>query len=266
MKKSKVILISGDSSGFGLECSKKLIEEGYIVCGLSRHQFKLNGLNHYICDLTKEDEVRQTIEQIISKYNKIDVLINNAGWGIFGSIEETSLEQAKRIFDINFFGTFLLTKYVLPYMRSNNYGRIITISSIGGVIPLPFQSFYSASKSSLEMLFRALQSEIYTYNIKITLVQPGDARTNFTSNRYSNISETSPYKDALNKSIKTISKDERSGFSPTKVSNTINKLIKRKRPPFVVRVGTKDSLLLTIYKIIPKKFATYLLYKIYASK
>lgn len=266
MENTKVILISGDSSGFGLECTKKLIEDGYIVCGLSRHEFKLNGLDHYICDLTNENDIRQTVNKIIDKYKKIDILINNAGWGIFGSIEETTLDQAKRIFEINFFGTFLLTKYVLPHMRKNNFGRIITISSIGGVIPLPFQSFYSASKSSLEMLFRALQSEIYSYNIKVTLVEPGDAKTNFTSNRYANISENSPYKEALTKSIKTISKDERGGFSPIKVSNTISKIIKRKRPPLSIKVGLKDSLLLTVYKIIPKKFATYLLYKIYASK
>lgn len=116
------------------------------------------------------------------------------------------------------------------------------------------------------MLFRALQSEIYSYDIKITLVEPGDARTNFTANRFANISKTSPYKEALKKSIKSISKDEQGGFAPVKVSNKIYKIINKRKPPLVAKIGAKDSFLLLVYKIIPKRFAAYLLYKIYASK
>ncbi|MBO8427141.1 MAG: SDR family oxidoreductase [Firmicutes bacterium] len=264
--KNKVVLISGVSSGFGLETAKLFIDNGYKVIGLSRKDFTYPNLDHYKCDITNEVMIKEVMTNILNKYKHIDILINNAGIGNFGPIEETSSETIKNVFNTNFFGAFLLTKEILPSMRENKGGRIINVSSIGAIIPLPFQAFYSASKASLDTLFCALASEVYKYNIKITSIKPGDAKTNFTKNRTKDlIDKNSSYYEAYIRSLKGVEKDETSGIPSIKIAKTIYKVSKKKHPPLSKNVGLKDSILSKIYKILPKKIGTYLLYKIYAS-
>lgn len=149
-------------------------------------------------------------------------------------------------------------------MRNCKKGLIVNISSIASLIPLPFQSFYSASKASLDMLFSALRVELYPYNIKITSVLPGDSKTGFTSNRKTTISERSIYFERVERGLKTVSKDEENGFDPKKVAKKVFVLSKKKNPPYRVLVGGKDKLLRCLYVVLPKRLRNYLLYKIYA--
>ena len=175
--------------------------------------------------------------------------------------------DARKQLDVTFFGAYIMTKQVLKVMREQNNGRIINVSSIGGVIPLPFQAFYSSSKCAMDMLFDALRAEVYPYHIQITSVKPGDSKTGFTSNRYHpNLNDSSPYKKAVQKCLENITKDEQTGFPPIKVAKKIYKISQKKKAPYSVSVGTKDKFLAFIYKILPKRLRNYLLYKIYAKE
>lgn len=265
-KKERIILITGDSSGFGFEMVKLFINNGDKVIGVSRKAFKYEGLDHYQCDITNENELNNLINYIKDKYNSIDILINNAGLGIFGPIEETSLESVYKIFNLNFFAPFNLTKKVLPLMYLNNNGLIINISSIASIVPLPYQAFYSATKASLDSLFSSLRCEVKDFNIKIISVKPGDAKTNFTKNRsLENLDKDSKYYKTFTKVLKQIEKDETNGISSNVIAKKVYKLTFKKHPPLNKSIGAKDTFLCGIYKILPKKIATYLLYKIYAS-
>lgn len=267
MKKTgRVVLITGESSGFGLEMSKLFIANKDIVCGFSNQEFQMEGIYHQYGDVSKEEDCINVVNNIIAKYGRIDILMNNAGFGIFGPFEETSLQKAKSQVDVSFFGTFLMAKAVLPYMRKQKEGKIINTSSIGGVIPLPFQGFYSASKAAMDMLFTSLRPEVLPYNIQICSIKPGDAKTNFTKNRQKDkLNENSPYKDAFDHCLNSVAKDEQNGIEPIKIAKAAFNISKKKKMPYSKSIGAKDKFLAFIYHILPKRIRNYLLYKIYAS-
>lgn len=266
VKTGRVILITGESSGFGLEMAKLFLKNNDIVCGFSNQQFEMEGIYHQFGDVSKEEDCQRVVKNIIAKYGKIDVLMNNAGFGIFGPFEETPLEKAKKQVDVSFFGTFLMAKAVIPYMRKQGGGKIINTSSIGGVIPLPFQGFYSASKAAMDMLFDSLRPEVLPYNIQICSIKPGDAKTSFTKNREQyRLSEDSPYKDAFDHCLASVAKDEQGGIVPIKIAKVAFNISKRKRLPYSRSIGTKDKALAFLYHILPKRIRNYLLYKIYAA-
>ena len=266
MKEKRVVLITGDTSGFGREMVKYFINNGDIVCGMSRHDYSLDNLSHFKGDITSEDDALRIVKEVINKYKRIDILVNNAGSGIYGPIEETKMSDAEKQINVSFYGAYNMAKCVIPYMRENGGGRIINISSIASIIPLPFQGFYSSAKAGMDTLFNALRAETYPFNIQICSIKPGDAQTSFTSNREKQINTSSPYFEALNKSIKGVEKDENSGFKPDKLAKIVLRISKRKRMPYSRKVGFKDSLLSIIYKILPNRIKNWALYKIYASK
>lgn len=263
-KTNRVVVITGDSSGFGLEMAKLFIANGDKVYGISRREFSLDGLTHYACDISEPENCAKVVCDIASREENIDILINNAGFGISGSVEDTSIESAKKIFDVNFFGAFYLTKYALPFLRIKG-GKIINTSSIASVVPLPFQAFYSATKSALDTLFSALREEVHDYNVTVTSIMPGDAKTDFTKNRVKNQSNQA-YKEVCEKSVKTMEKDEAHGITPQTVACVAFKIANKKRPPYTKLVGKKDSFLCFLFKILPKRFRSFLVRKIYASK
>lgn len=267
LMKKRVVLITGNSSGFGLEMSKLFIKNGDLVCGFSNNKFEMENVYHQVGDVSNEEDCKRCVENIITKYGRIDILMNNAGFGIFGPFEETNLSSAKRQIDVSFFGTFLMAKAVLPYMRKQKSGKIINTSSIGGVIPLPFQGFYSASKAGMDMLFDALRAEVLPFKIQICSLKPGDAKTSFTKNRKKDsLNENSPYQEAFDACLTRISKDEQNGINPHIIALKAFRLSLKRRLPYSIMVGAKDRFLSFIYHILPKRIRNYLLYKIYASK
>ena len=180
----QVILITGASSGIGKATANLLVQQGYTVYGTSRKASEsTNGVRMLTMDVTQPASIQQAVEQILSEQGRIDILINNAGLGISGALELETDEEIGKQMDTNFMGVVRMCKAVIPIMRKERKGFIINISSIGGLIAVPFQGFYSASKFAVEGYSEALQHEVRPFGIRVCLVEPGDFYTNFTANR-----------------------------------------------------------------------------------
>ena len=185
---SQVILITGASSGFGKITAQMLSEQGHIVYGTSRKPSEdMNQVKMLVVDVTNSFSVCQAVERILLEQGRIDVLINNAGIGIGGALELATEEEVNIQMNTNFFGVVNTCKAVLSSMRKARKGKIINMSSIGGVMGIPYQGFYSASKFAVEGYSEALALEVHPFHIKVCVVEPGDFNTGFTDNR--NISE-----------------------------------------------------------------------------
>ncbi|NLE24341.1 MAG: SDR family oxidoreductase [Clostridiaceae bacterium] len=267
MMKVGVVIITGASAGIGKATAECLMKKGFHVYGTSR---KVTGniddnavndpqsggfIRSIPLDVTCEDSVKAAVENIISREGHIDILVSNAGTGIAGSVEDVSMSEADFQFDVNFFGTLRIIKAVLPYMREQGHGKIIALSSVAGVISIPYQSHYSASKFAIEGLVEALRYEIAPFGIKACLVEPGDTKTDFTKSRIiaEGANENSPYHTRFTKSLSRMEKDEQNGASPLAVANTIYKMIMKKNPPVRVTVGFQYKLVLFLKRILPTR-------------
>ena len=182
---AKVILITGASAGMGKTTAKKLIREGHIVYGAARRLEKMNDLvqlgGHAITmDVAEEAQIAATVEEIINKHGRIDVLVNNAGYSVYGSVEDVSQEDARRQFDVNFFGAAFLTQKVLPYMREQKSGHIINVTSVGGKIYAPLGAWYHGTKHALEGWSDCLRLETKGFGIDVSIVEPGAIETEFS--------------------------------------------------------------------------------------
>ncbi|MDP4207658.1 MAG: SDR family oxidoreductase [Bacteroidota bacterium] len=236
---SKVVLITGISSGFGKQTAEYLAHKGYKVYGTSRRKIDHDPLISLLTmEVTDVVSVQKAVDEILQKEGHLDVLINNAGMGISGAIEEVSEDEAKLQMDTNFYGALHTIQAVLPVMRKHGSGTIINTSSIGGLMGLPFQGFYSASKFAIEGLSEALRMELKEFNIDVVLVNPGDFQTNFTANRkiIAKAGENSPYQKQFSKSLAVIEKDENGGLLPIVLAKKIHSIIEKKnpRPQYVV--------------------------------
>ncbi len=262
MNNKLVILITGASSGIGRATADYLADQGHQVIGLSRKEPKSPyRFKHYPLDIAIEDAVKKTIEAIHDEFHQIDGLINCAGIGLSGAIEQTSLEQAKRLLDVNLLGAFALSKYCLPYLRQSR-GFIFNIGSVAGPITIPFQTFYSLSKSALQTFSEGLRMEVRPWGIRVTTILPGDTKTEFTDRR-EKISEDALYGDRLARSIAVMEKDERHGKSPMTVARVVAKLIKRKHPPVAVTIGGSYKLLVWLSHRLPRRWTLALIHLIY---
>lgn len=262
----KVVVITGASAGIGYDLSKYLNLKGYKVYGLSRSKFDVENVTHMKCDITDENNVTKVINEIINIEGKIDYLINNAGMGISGSIEGTSVEDVKKMFDVNFIGSFIVAKAVLPFMRNESKGKIINIGSVASEFAIPFQGFYSSSKSALKVFSEALSNEVKPYGIDVCTILPGDVKTNFTSNRQKNPNELDLYKNRVDKSIGVMEKDEQNGMTTTYVSKKIYKVIKSRRTPLVKTIGNQYKFLIFIKRLLPTKLVNKIVGLLYGFK
>jgi short-subunit dehydrogenase len=232
---NKVIIITGGSSGIGKACLDILTKRGYIVFGTSRKaRFpeKDDKVQNLIqLDVTDDISIERAVNYIVDNYHRIDVLVNNAGIAIAGSLEDTSLEEAKSQLDTNFWGPVRLCKAVIPIMREQKCGMIVNISSLAGIISLPFQAYYCASKYALEGLTAALRIELKPYNIHVSLIEPGDIHTNITKNRIivTGTKRDSVYQETFNKVLNVIENGEKQGEVPLKVAFLLEKIITSKK-------------------------------------
>lgn len=270
----KVALVTGASSGIGKATAEYLMKKGFRVYGTSRKAdntqiISEQGSKGFITmiqmDVTSDKSVASAIEEVMAREGRIDVLVSNAGTGISGSIEDTSLDEAKYQFETNFFGSLRVIREVLPIMRKQKSGRIIAISSVAGVISIPYQAHYSASKFALEGLMEALRYEVAPFNIKVTIVEPGDTKTSFTSNRLisANSNEKSPYHERFQRSIKRMEQDEMNGASPESVAQLIYKLIIKKNPPLRTAAGFQYKAILFLKKLLPARILEFAVDKLY---
>lgn len=262
----KVVLITGASSGIGLAAARLLHNSGYKVYALNRNPIEEQGIEYISTDITKPEQVDQALELIISKEGKVDILINNAGMGIYGSTENTDLDKAKYLFDVNFFAAVRLAQKVVPYMRASGGGRIINISSLAQVFCLPFQSFYSASKAAISALFSAFSAEVKPFNIKVINIMPGDIATQFTANRQKDALDLEIYAGRLEKNLSMIERDELGGMDPARIAQAVLQAAKSKRPKTFVTIGGKYKLFYILAKILPTALVNKIVYLLYASE
>ncbi|HQC54304.1 MAG TPA: SDR family NAD(P)-dependent oxidoreductase [Clostridia bacterium] len=257
----KVAVITGASTGIGNITGKKLLDSGWIVYNLARRQ--ADGFKNIKTDVSIKLDVDKAITQIIKEEGHIDVLVNNAGYGISGAIENTDIESAKRQFDVNFFGSIYVAQAVIPYMRDYGRGKIINISSMAAEFPIPFQAFYSASKAAISSFSASLGMEVKPFNIKVTSVLPGDIKTEFTAKRVKNITDSEQYGVRIDKAVSKMEKDEQSGKAPETIAKVILKVIKKKNPSPYIVVGWDYKLLSLLARILPKRLVYWVVYKMY---
>lgn len=178
-----VALVTGASSGIGLVTAQALVKAGYLVFGSGRKPVaNLQGVTMLVCDVTDDASVQAMITEIVKQAGRIDLVVNNAGIGLLGGAEESSIAQAQRLFDVNVFGVARVVNAVLPIMRAQRAGRIVNMSSILGLIPSPFNAFYAATKHAIEGYSESLDHEVRSLGIRVLLVEPGVTRTAFEEN------------------------------------------------------------------------------------
>ncbi|HJX85034.1 MAG TPA: SDR family oxidoreductase, partial [Candidatus Angelobacter sp.] len=214
----QVVLIAGASTGIGRVCAEYLAQKGMTVYGASRSlkAGSAAGFTALPMDVTNDNSVRQGVQQIVDQQGRLDVVVNCAGYGIAGAVEETSPQEAMAQFDTNFFGTHRVCRAVLPIMRKQKSGVIINISSLAGLMAVPFQSFYSASKFAMEGMTEALRMEVRPLGIRVVLIEPGDFKTDFPANRTSSADsqKSDVYREALERSVGVMREEEKLGKVP----------------------------------------------------
>ncbi|WP_034045186.1 SDR family oxidoreductase [Wocania ichthyoenteri] len=254
---SKVVLITGGSSGIGKSVGEFLTQKGFTVYGTSRNpeNYKNSKFSILQLDVKKNETIKKTVSEIIEAEGKLDVLINNAGAGITGPIEEIPDSEIKANFDTNFFGPINVIKAVLPQMRKQQSGLIINITSIAGYMGLPYRGVYSASKGALELLTEAFRMELKEFNISMTNVAPGDFATNIAAGRYhAPLIDDSPYKKPYGDTLKLMDEHVDSGSNPNLMAEAIYKIINTKNPKVHYKVGEfMQKFSIVLKRILPDK-------------
>lgn len=256
-----IALITGATSGIGEATAQYLSERGYTVYSLARRIGSDPRIHYIACDITKSESIENALAEIMAKEKKIDVLVNNAGMGISGALEFTSMADIQRINDVNFLGLVNTSRLTIPYLRQSK-GAIINIGSVGGEVAIPFQAMYSATKAAVHSFSEALANELRPLGVRVTCVMPGDTKTAFTENRKKN-EQDDLYENRVNRSVEKMEKDEAKGSSPLAVARVIYRCLQKKNPPVKVTVGFTYKLLVFLKKILPNRLISYILYKMY---
>lgn len=252
-----IVFITGISSGFGLETARLLSQEGHTVYGTVRREVESLPNVHYLqLDVRDSEAVKKAIDEVVEKEGRIDVLVNNAGMGIGGPLEFATEEEVRLQMDTNFMGLVHCVDAVLPYMRQQGSGKIIALSSIGGLMGLPFQGFYSASKFAIEGYCEALRLEVKQQGIKVVVLRPGDFSTGFTGSRKKVADEAALqaypiYKTAIEK----VEHDENGGLKPVVLARKISSIIKKENPRngYVI-ASFEQKLSVFLKRILPAKW------------
>lgn len=268
MKNRRVVLITGASSGFGRATAEYLAERGYWVFGTSRHPKKVESFDTekwqeiIKMDVNCNESVKKGIVFVMQKAGRIDILINNAGFGLTGSIEDTSLKEARHQFETNFWGMDRTCLQIIPIMRKQGSGYIINISSLAGLVGIPFQAFYSASKFAVEGFTETLRMEVKPFGIKVVLLEPGDFNTPLTFNRQKTkeAQEKTVYWESFQKALSAAEESEIKGGSPKKIAQLIERIINTDKPKLRYKIGP-SSTLVSLKAFIPARICEYLIMK-----
>ena len=264
-----VILITGISSGFGLAMARQLSADGHTVYGTVRRDVEeIPGVHYLRADVRDTASVQAAVAAVLAAEGRIDVLINNAGMGIGGPVEFAPEEDIKLQMDTNFMGQVRFTQAVLPAMRRQGRGKILCFSSIGGVMGLPFQGFYSASKFAIEGFCEALQIEVRRHGIQVVLIEPGDFSTGFTAARIKQVSdEAAAAYPSLRKSVSSFEKDEQTGLKPEFLARKVAKIIRKEHPKFRYVIATFiQKLSIPLKRLLPARTFVKVLSLFYSVK
>lgn len=261
---SKIAIVTGGSSGIGLNVALCLKNAGCNVYELSRRDVPNSPFHHIATDVTDEAAVQAAVKQVLAAEGKIDILVNCAGFGISGAAEFTELADAKRQLDVNFFGMVNVTKAVLTPMREAGYGRIVNISSVAAPIPIPFQTFYSASKAAINAYTCAVANEVAPYGITMCAIQPGDISSGFTDARKKTLEGDVEYGGRISRSVAVMEKDERGGMKPAIAAAYIAKIALKKKVKPLYAIGFSYKAFCVIMKILPIGLSNKMIGTIYA--
>ncbi|MDR1736907.1 MAG: SDR family NAD(P)-dependent oxidoreductase [Oscillospiraceae bacterium] len=257
----KVAVITGATSGIGLETARLLSGRGYTVYSISRGAGGLPGVTYLRADVTSEEEIRAAFDVISGAAAGIDLLINNAGYGVSGACEFTAPDDAARQLEVNFLGALRCLRFALPLMRGRG-GRVINVSSMAAVFPVPFHALYSASKAALNALSLALGNELAPHGVSVCAVMPGDVRTPFAASRRKN-AEDGVYARVAGRAVAVMERDEEHGASAARTAERIVKIAlgKRVRPLYALGAGYKTLYFLA--RFLPANLVCRILRKIY---
>ncbi len=257
----KVVLITGASAGFGHRAVKELLKQGHIVYAGARRLEKMKdleslGAKTYRMDVTSDKEVDEVVRDIIGKEGKIDVLVNNAGYGGYGMVEAVSMEEAHRQFEANVFGLARVTKAVLPHMRRKKSGTIINMSSVVGKVSSPMIGWYGASKHAVEALSGALRAEVKGFGIKVVLIEPGAMQTEFLDvalKQIESVEHPQEYKSNVSNFVESFKGKYTNAPGPEKVVSAIVKAANSDNPRARYAVGIDSKMALMMNTIMPAK-------------
>lgn len=258
---SKVVVITGASSGIGLATARRLAGKGYKVYGIALNEYSDATFECFRADVNDLDAITNVLETVKQREGKIDAVINNAGFGIAGALEHASPEMIQKIFDTNLTALVKISGVAIKYLKETQ-GNLINISSVAGVLPIPFQSCYSATKAAVLNFSLALDGEVRRFGVKVTAVLPGDTKTGFTAARVIEGGEAD-YQGHVEKSIQRMEKDEQNGKSPDTVARVIERILAKRCPPLKVTVGAQYKLFVFLSRLLPTRLINYILRKMY---
>ena len=254
---NKVVLITGGSSGIGKSIGEFLHQKGFVVYGTSRNPEKvLNSVFPLIAlDVRNADSIHLAVAEVLATSGKLDVVINNAGVGITGHLEEIPMNEIRNNFETNFFGPIEVMKAVLPQMRGQKSGLIINITSIAGYMGLPYRSIYSASKGALELITEALRMEVKSFGIQITNIAPGDFATNIAAGRFhAPVLKGSDYEMTYGNTLKAMNEHVDSGSNPNEMAEAVYSIIQNTNPKIHYKVGAfMQKFSIVLKRILPDK-------------
>lgn len=259
----RVVLITGASSGIGRACAQHLQARGYRVYGTSRRVSAPDGVARdgdvrmIAMDVTCEDSVAAAVALVMAREGRIDVVVNNAGYGIAGAVEDTSLAEARAQLDTNFFGVLRVCRAVLPILRGQGGGYLVNISSIGGLIAIPFQGLYSASKFAVEGMTESLRAELRPYGVQVVMIEPGDFHTGFTGQRQRVAAAAASVHDARYRAaLGVMEADETAGATPDAIARLLERIINRRSPALRYLAGPfMQKLSVLVFKrLLPQRW------------
>lgn len=258
----RTLLITGGSSGIGKATAVLFAERGWRVFELSRSGSSTDSITHVDCDVTSEESVRAAVASVLAQTEHLDCVICNAGYGISGAIEFTKIEDAQRQMDVNFFGALRVAQAVLPRLREQGEGRIFFTSSVAAVLSIPYQAFYSASKSAINALALALQNEVRSFGIKVAVLMPGDVATGFTAARDKSIAGEDVYTN-IRKAVSAMEKDEQAGMTPRHMATIFYRMATTRcpRPQYVG--GAQYAVFCLLDRLLPKRLVNWIVGQLY---
>ena len=259
----KVVIITGGTSGIGRATAQALLAAGCAVCEFSRRPEGIPGARHFTVDVSDESQARAAVDRVAAEFGRIDILINNAGFGISGAVEFTDTADAVRLFDANFFGMVRVNRACLPYLRQSR-GRILNVSSVAAPVAIPFQAYYSCTKAAVNDYSLALANEVRPFGVTVAAVMPGDIATGFTAAREKSAAGDDVYGGRIARSVAKMERDEKTGMAPQVAGAYLCHLARKKRLKGLYAIGFTYKFFCLLAKLLPVRVLNALVFQLYA--
>ncbi|WAS91229.1 SDR family NAD(P)-dependent oxidoreductase [Nannocystis punicea] len=262
MREGAVVLITGASSGFGEAAARLLAARGAKVFGTSRRAAPgetRDGFTMLPLDVRSDASAAACVDEVVRRAGRIDVLVNNAGYALAGAVEETAIDEAKAQFETNFFGTARMMRAVLPIMRAQGGGRIVNVSSLAGLVGVPFHAYYSATKFAIEGLSEGLRQEVRRFGIHVSMIEPGDFKTAGTAARERAAAGLDAYAATRDRAIDIMARSEQSGPDPIGFARLLLRILEAPRPRLRYRLGNDAVWVPRARRLIPESLFEWLM-------